>query len=148
MPPRSKSKTCKASGKKPAAARAQSPARAVTPTFASLLDPYPNAIRAVATRLRGLVYEVAPTACEGIYGGRKVGIALYAVAEGGNVFCGIQPSGTRCLLYVHNVAQADCEVLPMAGKGRRARHVEFEASNEIQAEAVRELLRTAVQRVG
>jgi hypothetical protein len=97
--------------------------------------------------LRGLVYEVAPEAREGIYRRREVGIALYA-AEGGGVFCGIQPSKTRCLLYVHNVAQADCRVFRMEGEGRRARHVEFATVKEIPAEAVRTLLLTAAQRVG
>jgi hypothetical protein len=36
----------------------------------------------------------------------------------------------------------------MEGEGRHARHVEFATAQEIQTEAVRALLRTAVKRVG
>ena len=148
MSPPAKPKADNASGKKPATARPRQPANAGPQSFARLLEPYPKAVRDVAAHLRCLVYEVAPSAHEGIYLCRKVGIALYAAAEGANVFCGIQPSATRCLLYVHNVGQADCDVLPMEGKGRHAQHVQFGAVNEIRTEAVRNLLWIAVKRTG
>lgn len=105
-------------------------------------------VQDVCRSLRRLVQSTLPQAVEGIYGGTKVGLALYSVGDGNKVVCGIQPSGDACLLYLHYLKPEDSPRMKLEGKGRHALHIRVNAvSAEIETE-LSSLLRLALSRSG
>lgn len=115
-------------------------------TFAMLIKAHPLAIRRIAAHLRRLIFETSPEVVEGIYGGAKVGIALYSIGASTSVLYGIQPRGDGCLLYVHNVTEKDSSVLRLQGKGGHNRHVKFGPKDRVPDMAVRSLFQLARER--
>jgi len=123
------------------------PSSAARPrTFNDLIKPHAGPVRAIAKRLRRVVYATLPDAQEAIYGGSKVGLALYSLGKGARVLCGIQPGEGKCLLYVHNVTEKDSSELRLEGKGRSNRHVKLVSLEGGQEKAIRALLRLACER--
>jgi hypothetical protein len=82
-----------------------------------------------------------------VYGGAKVGIALYSIEGTTNVLYGIQPREDGCLLYVHYVTEKDSSTLKLQGKGNGNRHVKFGLKDRVPDVAVRNLLRLARERL-
>lgn len=121
-------------------------ATSAPPSFTDVVSAAPPALHAVAAELRQFIQQQLPGASEGIHGGAKVKLALYSV--GGRVICGLQPSAACCLLYVHAVTERDAPALPLAGAGKRNRHVKLHSVAELRglAPALGELLRLAVRR--
>lgn len=114
--------------------------------FDDLVAGYAAPLQDVCRAVRGLVRATLPEATEGVYGGAKVGLALYAVAGGKTVICGIQPSGDDCLFYLHNLKPDDSPRLKLEGQGKHARHVKLRAvDGETRAELVA-LIRLALAR--
>ena len=116
-------------------------------TFADLVAGQEPVIAATAKRLRELVIKLEPEAIENVYGGGKVGIALYSIGSPNKVLCGIQPGRGQCLFYVHHVTEADAPHLPLQGTGKSNRHLKFKAPPEVDTAAVRELLKVARSRL-
>jgi len=128
---------------------ALSPARAPLrgKTFKDLVASQEPLIAATAKRLRELVLRVEPHANENIYGAAKMGIALYTLGAPNHVLCGIQPSRSSCLLYIHNVTEADAPELSLQGAGKNNRHLKFNAPPEVDAKALSALLKIARSRI-
>lgn len=106
-------------------------------TFEDLLTGHSAPLQDVCRGLRGLLQAALPEAVEGIYGGTKVGLALYAVGDGKQVICGIQPSGDDCLFYLHYLKPEDSPRLKLEGQGKHARHVRVRIlSGETRAELI------------
>jgi hypothetical protein len=103
-------------------------------------------VRDVCRALRDLVRAAVPQAVEGIYGGAKVGLALYSIAEGKQVICGIQPSGDDCLFYVHNVKPEDSSHFKLEGQGKHARHIKLRMLNDERRAELVALIRLALSR--
>jgi len=112
----------------------------LTRTFEDVIKPHPKKTQAIAKRLRKLVMDVLANPEEQIVGGAKVGIALYTDGETNSVMCGVHPSGDKCLLYIHHIAELDHPRLKLEGKGKRARHIKFRSVNDILDDDVRWVL--------
>lgn len=104
-------------------------------------------IAATARRLRELVVRFEPEAVENVYGGAKVGIALYSIGAPHKVLCGIQPGRGQCLLYVHYVTEVDAPHLRLEGTGKNNRHLKFSAPPDVDTKAVGALLQLARSRI-
>lgn len=116
-------------------------------TFKDLVASQEPLIAATAKRLRELVLRLEPHANENIYGAGKMGIALYSVGAPNQVLCGIQPSRSNCLLYIHHVTEADAPELSLQGGGKNNRHLKFTAPPEVDAKALGALLKIARSRL-
>lgn len=108
-------------------------------TFDDLLKRHKPGPRELAVKLRGLVLKALTGAEENIYGGAKVGLALYS--RRGTVLCGIQPSGDACLFYVHHIDKLDHERLKFEGKGKHAKQIRFLSVDDVRDKDVIWLLR-------
>ena len=140
--------TAKSAERKPAPAppvAAKAPLRARS--FTDLVAGQEPVIAATAKRLRELITRLEPDAIEHVYGGAKIGIALYSIGAPNKVLCGIQPARGQCLLYVHHVTEADAPELRLQGAGKNNRHLKFTAPPEIDAKAIGALLKLARTRI-
>lgn len=115
-------------------------------TFDDLLANHPAPVQELCRTLRGLVQETLPQAVEGIYGGAKVGLALYSVGDANKVVCGIQPSGDDCLFYLHDLQPEDSPRLKLEGKGKHALHVRIKTMSRETRSELATLLRLASSR--
>jgi len=128
------------------AARRRTPPR--ERTFDDLVASVEKPVRATALHLRKLVRAALGTkAEEAIYGGDQVALALYSVGGPGHVVCGIQPSGARCLFYLHRIGEADAKGLALRGRGKHARHLEFATTREVPDALLRRLVRLSAERL-
>jgi hypothetical protein len=116
-------------------------------SFSDLVAGHEPVIAATAKRLRELVTRLEPEAVENIYGGAKIGIALYSIGAGNKVLCGIQPARGQCLFYIHHVTETDAPELLLQGTGKNNRHLKFKAPPEIDAKAIGALLKLARTRI-
>jgi hypothetical protein len=116
-------------------------------TFTDLVSGHEPVVAATARRLRELITRLEPNAIENVYGGTKIGIALYSIGTPNKVLCGIQPARGQCLLYVHHVTETDAPDLPLLGTGKNNRHLKFTAPPEIDAKAIAALLAIARSRI-
>jgi hypothetical protein len=115
-------------------------AATATRTFDDVIRPHPKKTQAMAKRLRKLVLKALANPEEQIVGGAKVGLALYTDGETNSVMCGVHPSGDKCLLYVHHIADLKHPRLKLEGEGKRARHIKFHSIKDIKDEDVRFVL--------
>lgn len=116
-------------------------------TFEALIAPFSADVQAIAERLRGLIGEGLPEAAENIYGGAKVGNALYSIGDPNHVICGIQPDADLCRLYVHNVHNLKHPEFKIEGSGKHARHVKVRGVDEPSAKALKWLVGRAAENV-
>jgi hypothetical protein len=102
--------------------------------------------QAAARALRGAVRTALPMASESLKKESRTAFAVYHVS--GREVCGIQPSTTSTLLYVHGVTAADAPGLKLGGRGRDSRHLRFTSATDVreQADAIRALLLRAARR--
>jgi hypothetical protein len=115
-------------------------------TFDDLLAGHTAPLREVCGRLRDLVTATLPGAVEGVYGGAKVGVALYAVGGGKTVVCGIQPSGDDCLFYLHHLKPEDSPRLKLEGRGKHALHVRVTTLDDATGAELVSLVQLALSR--
>ncbi len=113
-------------------------------TFDELIAPYSTDVQAIAGWLRGLIQEALPDAAENIYGGAKIGNALYSIGDASHVICGIQPAADLCRLFIHNVHNVKHPELKIEGSGKNARHVKVREVGKPSAEALKWLLEQAI----
>lgn len=122
-PPKKKAAKTKSTGK--------------TGTFEELFSGASPEVRAIAERLRAIVYEVLPNATELVYtGGWK--IALFREPT---EVCGIQPAGDRCNFYLTHGAHLDDPDGLLEGTGKSIRHVKVRSADAIPAEGIQRLIR-------
>lgn len=108
--------------------------------FEDLIARHSDEVQAVANRLRDLVREVLPEADENIYGGEKVGMALYSIGGADNLVCGIGLGSYYCLLFVHNINELTHPELRLEGRGKSNRHIKFFEVEEIDPRSVKWLI--------
>jgi hypothetical protein len=117
-------------------------------SFEDLLAGHIASTQAVCRALRGLVQATLPQAEEGIYGGAKVGLALYSLGDGKKVVCGIQPTGDECLFYLHYLKPENSPRLKLEGKGKHALHIRITILNDETSAELASLLRLAASSSG
>jgi hypothetical protein len=106
-------------------------------SFTELVAPFPPDVREVASWLRDLILREFPQVEEAVYGGTKVGNALYSVGSPDRVAVGIQPGGRFVKLFVHDPEHLGTPPFKLEGSGKHMRHVKF---SEVPAERRAELL--------
>lgn len=116
-------------------------------SFSELLQPLPADVREVATRLRAIVQASVPDADEAVSGGAKMGMALYSIDGANNVICGIQPTEKMCRLFFHGWKQLEESGYRLEGSGRNARHIKLRSSEELDPDAVADMIRIAAKHV-
>ena len=116
-------------------------------TFDDLLTAAGAEPARTALRLREIVRGIMPDSSESVYGSARSPVALYGTPQGA-VVCGIQPSGARCLFYLHRVGDDDVPELKLQGKGKHARQLAFENADVVPPEVIARLIRLSVERIG
>jgi hypothetical protein len=129
----------RSASKKKKAAKAKGTNR----SFEDLLAGHSAPTQAICRALRGLVQATLPQPVEGIYGGAKVGLALYSIGDGKKVVCGIQPTGDECLFYLHYLKPENSPRLKLEGKGKHALHIRITILNDETSSELVSLLRLA-----
>ena len=110
----------------------------------AFLAPYGAPIRSLALRLRKLVQEIEPTALEQIDVPAKMLAYGYSATYTGTL-CVIMPySGWVNLGFPRGVELPDPAGL-LRGTGKRARHVKVREGRDVDAPALRALLKAAVK---
>lgn len=109
-------------------------------SFEELIEPFPAAVQEIATWLRDLITAEFPQLRENVYGGRKVGNALYSVGSADRVALGIQPGERFVKLFVHDPEHLPATSFKLEGGGKHMRHVKL---SSIPKERRRELLALA-----
>jgi hypothetical protein len=110
----------------------------------AFLASYEAPIRSLALRLRKLVREVEPTALEQIDKPAKLLAYGYSATYGGTI-CVIMPyPGWVNLGFPRGVDLPDPTGL-LTGTGKRARHVKVRQARDVDAPALRALLKAAVK---
>ena len=121
---------------------------AIGATFDAMLKPLPESIRSAALELRHIVRAALPEADEGIYGGPKIGMAIYSIAGPNNVICGIQPTGDNCKLCFHGWEALVADGYKLEGSGKNARHVKIRSLRDIDAAEITRMLAVARAAIG
>ena len=109
-------------------------------SFEELIAPFPTGIQEIATWLRHLITAEFPQLRENVYGGTKVGNALYSVGSTERVALGIQPGERFVKLFVHDPEHLPVTPFKLEGSGKHMRHVKL---NSIPKERRKELLALA-----
>jgi hypothetical protein len=105
---------------------------AVSDAFEAMIAPHPPQIRALARRLRELVYEILPRAREEFFAGGRM--ALYSDPT---EICGIQPhldanpDQARCNFYLRHGALSPAPVGFLEGVGQGIRHVKVYSIDDL-----------------
>jgi hypothetical protein len=115
-------------------------------TFEALVAPFPAPIQEVATWLRELILTEFPQLEENIYGGTKVGNALYSVGSSDRVALGIQPGQRFVKLFVHDPEDLKATPFKLEGSGKHMRHVKFTSVPKNRRADVVALARIPVER--
>jgi hypothetical protein len=115
-------------------------------TFTEVVAPFPQQIREVAERLRGLLLSAFPVLDEGIHGGTKVATALYSVGAPDRVALGIQPGPRFVKLFIHDPEHLPDTEFKLEGKGKHMRHIKLTSLPESTTSALLDLARVPVER--
>ncbi len=115
-------------------------------SFEALIAPYPPAMRDVASWLRRLILSEFPQVEERIYGGTKIGNALYSIGSPDRVALGLQPGERFVKLFVHDPAHLGKTAFKLEGSGKHMRHVKFSSAPEDLRSELVALTRIPVQR--
>lgn len=101
-------------------------------TFDDVVRPLPASIRVAAYAIRRAIQASLPDADEHIYGGAKIGMALYSINGENNVVCGIQPTATSCKVFFHAWKSLVAQGFSLEGSGKNARHIKLREAAEVQ----------------
>ena len=101
-------------------------------TFEDVVRPLPASIRDAACAIREAIQASLPDADERIYGGAKIGMALYSINGENNVVCGIQPTATSCKVFFHAWESLVGQGFRLEGSGKNARHIKLRDASELQ----------------
>lgn len=115
-------------------------------TFATLLAPYPTEIQEIATWLRDLILAEFPSVDENIYGGTKMGNALYSVGSPDRVALGIQPGPRFVKFFIHDPEHLGATPFKLEGSGKHMRHIKFNSVPEDLRDQLVALARVPVAR--
>jgi hypothetical protein len=115
-------------------------------TFEALIAPFPAPIQEIARWLRELILAEFPQVDENIYGGTKVGNALYSIGSTDRVALGIQPGERFVKLFVHDPEHLPPTPFKLEGSGKHMRHVKIRAVPEDDRSDLIALARVPVKR--
>ena len=112
--------------------------------FKHIVEGKPPEMAAIANYLRHLISSEFPELKEGIFGGKKVKMALYHLGEPNNVALGISPGDHHCQVFIHHFDKVNLRGLKLHGKGKHARHFKFYTKSEAEASELKEVFRAVV----
>lgn len=115
-------------------------------SFGELIAPFPTAIQEIATWLRDIITAEFPQLRENVYGGTKVGNALYSIGSADRVALGIQPGERFVKLFVHDPEHLPATPFRLEGSGKHMRHVKLRSIPEERRQELLALARIPVQR--
>ena len=101
-------------------------------TFDDVVRPLPATIREAAAAIRRVIHASLPDADERIYGGAKIGMALYSINGETNVVCGIQPTAASCKVFFHAWESLVAQGFRLEGSGKNARHIKLREATEVE----------------
>ena len=95
----------------------------------------------IGNKLKGIIESYFDNVEGNIVGGAKVKLVLYSRNGKNNVLCGIQ-EGTNesCMLYVHHIDELNHDRLKFSGKGKHAKRITFNSTEDIMEEDIKWLL--------
>jgi hypothetical protein len=121
-------------------------ARKPSKELQTLLAEYDPAIRNLASGLRSLVLELAPTAKETVYdAGYAVSVHFSFTDRWQDGFCMVVIYNRHVNLGFHRGAALPDPEKRLKGKGKFMRHVRVQSEADLQEASVRELLRVAIE---
>ena len=132
-----KTSTKKAARKTTAKAPPKKTSAAHITDFNSLVSDKPAGVKAVARKLREIVYELVPDAQENFFGGRPA-MALY---RDGREICGIQPLDDRCHFYLTRGEKMKDPDRLLEGGGKGIRHVKVRSVKDMPVRAIKKFIR-------
>lgn len=100
-------------------------------TFSELLRPFPDGIKDLAELIRKAILDSVPGLTETVYGGKKVGNALYSLENENDVYCAVQPDSTFVRLYFHNWQELKKAGFSLDGSGKHARHTKLRNASDL-----------------
>lgn len=115
-------------------------------TFAELIAPYPAEIQETAKWLQALILSEFPQVEENIYGGAKVGNALYSIGSADRVALGIMPGPRFVKLFIHDPEHLGETPFRLEGRGKHMRHIKFAAPPVAEREELLALARIPIRR--
>jgi len=116
-------------------------------TFDEVFENVDSAIADTARRLRKVVLEEVPDVKETVIGGAKVQNVLYYSGDSTSIVCGIQPSGERCLFYLHRLTPEDVPEYYLSGKGKHSNHIAFGGPDEVKNAVIKRVIGLSVKRL-
>ena len=116
-------------------------------TFDEVFENVDSAIADTARKLRKVVLKEVPDVEEAVLGGAKVQNVLYYSGDSTRIVCGIQPSGERCLFYLHRVTPEDVPEYRLGGKGKHSNHVAFGGPDEVKNAVIKRVIAVSVKRL-
>jgi hypothetical protein len=99
--------------------------------FTELFAPFSDDIKTIGEKLRDIILRSTPSIEEHIYGGKKIGNALYSVGEKNNVICGLQPHNNFIRVFFHNWKMLKEAGYSIDGSGKNARHIKVETISSL-----------------
>ena len=116
-------------------------------TFDEVFEEADSGVRDAARELRRVALKEIPDVQETVVGGAKVQNVLYYSGDSSRIVCGIQPSGERCLFYLHRVTPEDVPEYRLGGKGKHARHIAFRGPDEVKNQVIKRVIAVSVERL-
>ena len=116
-------------------------------TFDEVFENVDSAIADTARKLRKVALKEVPDVEETVVGGAKVQNVLYYSGDSTRIVCGIQPSGKRCLFYLHRVAPEDVPEYHLGGKGKHSKHLAFDGQDEVNNAVIKRVIGLSVKRL-
>jgi len=101
-------------------------------TFSALFEPFSKEVKHLGEVVRKQIMTSLPDAAENVYGGKKVGNALYSLNGSNNVICGVQPQGSMVRVFFHNWKLLEEAGYRLEGSGKNARHIKIENESDLE----------------
>ncbi len=109
-------------------------------TFDTIIADKPEAVQACARQLRQLFLEATPTPDENAYGGQKVQMTLYSIADVNNVAGGVTPAKDHVKLFLHHTDKVDTSGVKLQGRGKHAKHLKYTQVEDMPIDRLRQLI--------
>ena len=92
----------------------------------------------IGNKLKEIIESHFDNVAGSIVGGEKVKLVLYSRNGKNNVLCGIQ-EGTNesCMLYVRHLDELNRDRLKFSGKGKHAKRIKFNSTEDIMEEYIK-----------
>lgn len=116
-------------------------------SFETVFKTADDKVAAIAHALRKAVNSAVRGLDENVIGGAKVQLVLYSHGGPNRVVCGIQPSGAKCLFYLHHIAPDDVPEYELTGKGKHAKQIAFTSEDQADAKVIKRVVQLAHSRL-